>query len=216
MNYLYYGDNLDVLRRFGAAMAVILSCSQCLADDKAFGPRELAALVKPCVPLGWSISVKDEEVVLERGERIAIYNSIAMPPSGHEEEIRRRMRRDKLTITLRLELQMGQKEYERIANENKAATEKARKEAGGIKFMANSRFWRDHPHYNYRELPSFDLGHHSVVVTCEPEAVVFVGRRRKLHYLWMFKDAKVEEECQGILDDLGKLWRTYLRPAPQI
>lgn len=210
-------ETRDRITFVGFAIAAFLNCSQCLADDKTFGPQDLAALVKPCVPhgYGWSIEVKPDEVILERVERIEIYNSIAMPPSGHEEEIKRRMRKFALSISLRVEKPMEQEEYERIAKENKAAIEKARNEAGHMKFMGDAKFWRDHPQYNYRELPSFDLGRHSVLLTCEPEGVVFVGRQRNSRYLWMFKDAKIEAECQGIVDDLGKrLGRTYLRPAP--
>ena len=108
MNHLYCGDNLNVLRRYGTVITVILSCSQCLANDQAFGFRELAALVKPCVPHGWTVSVKAEEVVLERGQPIEIYNSIAMPGFRQKEEIQRRMRKCKLAISLRVAKPMEQ------------------------------------------------------------------------------------------------------------
>jgi hypothetical protein len=215
MNHLYCGNSRDFMRRYGAAIAVVFGCSQCIAKDMAFGPTELAAAVTPCIPSGWSISVKDQQVVLERDKQIEIYNSLQMPPSNHEEEIRRRMQKLKLVISLRVERRMSQEQYEDIVVGNKVAYENARKDnPKQIFFRPDSRYWQDHPEYNYyhRELPSFDLGHHSVVMTSQPEFVIFVGRRvvrPRGNYLFMFKDAKVEAECQGIIDKLGKLWRTY-------
>src|SRR6478672_10488543 len=158
--------NRNMLRRHYIAVAVICSCSQCAADEKLFGAHELISLVQPCMPHGWNVFVKVDEVVLERCERIEIYNSIAFPPSNHEEEIRRRLRKVKLSITLRVEQPMKQEEYESIARKNQAALEKVRKDFPFSKLMGDSRFWREHPQYQYRELPSFDLGHHSVVMAC--------------------------------------------------
>jgi hypothetical protein len=65
----------------------------------------------------------------------------------------------------------GQKEYDKLAKVNEAAIEKARKDDAvkhgkPRKFMVNAEFWRDNPQYGYRDLPSFDLGHHSVSTKC--------------------------------------------------
>jgi hypothetical protein len=99
MNQLYYGVNLAILRSCGIAIPTFLSCSACPGDESNFGANELATFVKPCVPAGWTISVRDTEVIQERSEKVEIYNSIAMPRLGQVKEIKRRMRRDKLSIT---------------------------------------------------------------------------------------------------------------------
>jgi len=211
------GPHPCMLRRYIIAISVILTCSYCLAGDKAFGPTDLTYAVKPFVPDGWSISIKEQDVVLERHEEIEVYNALQLP-STDDQEIRRHMKKSKLTISLRIERRMSQQEYEDIVAQNKIAYKRARKDnPKQIFFRPDSQYWRDHPEYNYyfQDLPSFDLGHHSVVMISEPRSAVFVGRRVVRagggNYVLMFKDAKVEAECQGVVDSLGTAWRTYLR-----
>ena len=79
---------------------------------------------------------------------------------------------------------------------NNAAAKKAAQDTGNSKFIGSREFWREHPEYGYREAPVFHDGQHSIFMD---DGLQFLG----------FWDLGVWRECDGVRDNLRRLFKPY-------
>jgi len=193
------------LVRLSAALIVILWCFQGFSEDRdesVLSPERLAARMRPRLSNGWTVAVKGEQVVVERRHVVEVYNGIALPgfssDAERREHIRPSVRREKFVISLRLGDRVSEEDYKRAFQRNMTAVKEARKDARRGKLMPDAQFWREHPEYGYRQLPSFDTGRQSIYMDCHLYGAP-----------WQFWDEAVAKECLAVIDDLGKLFRPY-------
>lgn len=175
--------------------------------------ESLAEVLRVRLPKGWTILVKDEQVVLERMEPVELYNGLALPGFNQEAEIKRRIFRVKLRITLRLGEHVTTEDFKQFTLKNDEAIDKVRKDRSDGKYMPDAKFWKEHPEYGFRELPILDAGRQSIYMestfgcirapTDDPRSAQAGGR------IMNFFDRRTDEECQGLIDGLGKLFRPY-------
>jgi hypothetical protein len=188
-------------------------------------PESLAALLRPRLPKGWTLSISKRRVALERDDPIELYNGLQLPNFSSEakrrEYLRPNVRREKLVISLSLGDRISQEEYDRIVAKNllavaqaNASTAKDNAKRRGIRMpvMPDEKLWQKQLEYGFRRTPSFDTGSQSIYIDCEPPGVVYVARPKHLKSVFQFWDKSVEKECQGVLEDLGMIFTTYKEP----
>ena len=102
-------------------------------------------------------------------------------------------------------------DYYPTRHQNGLAEEKAAKDTNNSRFFPDDTFWDEHPEYGYRRLPMFDTGSQSIYVESQPKYII--RRPNTLRQggtpLVAFWDKKVGDECQGIFEDLAKVFRAY-------
>jgi hypothetical protein len=179
------------------------------------GVESLAEIIQPMLPEGWKLSLNDGQVILERAEMIGVYNGLGLPAFHSDDEMRayvkRIVRYKKLTISLWLGKRIDAEAFNRMKATNSEAVSRARKDRDNLRFIPDDEFWLKHPQYGYVELPILDTGTNSVYMKCEPLGAILrpTKTKRPGGRIMAFWDKKVEGECQGIVDELGKIFSPY-------
>jgi hypothetical protein len=165
--------------------------------------ESLAAALRSIVPKGWKLSVQKDSVIIGREAQVEVFNAIGLPAFKTDAErrayVQPHVRKLNFTITLWLGEHLDKKEYDRAKRINEVAYEKARNDAAGKKLMPDEEFWRQHPEYGYRRLPSFqnDTGK-SIFMTVDP----YGGP-------WEFLSREAKSEVDGLVDRIGKQFTPY-------
>ena len=205
-------DIASKLARRVAFLSVVVFFIGAKAPE-ALDLNTLAAQLKRELPKGWNISIEKDRVVLRRAEPVELYNALAMPPFGEKEEIKRRVFRDKLTISFSLGDHITADEFKQMWKQDLAAVAQVRREKRLGKGSPDADFWKQHPEYGYKDLPMFDAGSKSIYLDsnypCLDNPAERADAPGTLCTITMFYDKHVGEECQGILDRLGKTYRPY-------
>lgn len=205
-------DIASKLARRVAFLSVVVFFIGAKAPE-ALDLNTLAAQLKRELPKGWNISIEKDRVVLRRAEPVELYNALAMPPFGEKEEIKRRVFRDKLTISFSLEDHITADEFKQMWKQDLAAVAQVRREKRLGKGSPDADFWKQHPEYGYKDLPMFDAGSKSIYLDSNYPCLYNPAERADapgtLCTITMFYDKHAGEECQGILDRLGKIYRPY-------
>jgi len=179
-------------------------------ESVASDVQSLASLIRPEIPKGWTLSVKENQVVIERTEPVEVYNGIALPSFATEAELRRyvrpSVRRERFTISLWSGNQMTKDEV-KLANErNSQALETVRRDRRDGKFMPDDAYWREHPGYGYQKIPSFYSKTQGIYMTVTVPPRPADGPRGAVIRFW---DESIEAECRQVLDNLSRHFDAY-------
>ncbi|HEY2839241.1 MAG TPA: hypothetical protein VGJ26_08840 [Pirellulales bacterium] len=175
----------------------------------------LANIIRPTLPKSWTLSIKDNRVILERDEPIELYNSLAMHGGDRKAQIKERVFKKKMTISLWVGEHMTKDELEKAYEKNNSALDEARKDKKDGKFMPDEKFFRANPKYGYRKTPIVEAGRSSIYMECEshcirmPIAGPRPPREEGKSYVIEFYDERIEKECQQFIDDVGNLFKPY-------
>jgi hypothetical protein len=199
-----------VLLGTASDLATVNSDQESRADSVIHNAESLAAVLRSRLPKGWNVVVNEEKVVIERIEPIQVFTGIGLPAFATEaklrEHIRPSVRTTKFVITLWLGDRLTNDEVNRAASKNEQAVEKARQDQENGKFMPNEEFWKNHPEYGFRKVPTYFNERHSVYVESTTRPRPLNGPRGMMIRFW---DEKVEDECRKVFDDLEKLFKQY-------
>jgi hypothetical protein len=179
-------------------------------ESVASDTQSLASLIRPEIPKGWTLSVKENQVVIERTEPVEVYNGIALPFFATEAEllryVRPSVRRERFIISLAFGNQMTKDEVMRANERNSQALETARRDRRDGKFMPDEAYWREHPEYAYQKIPSFYASTQSIYMTVTVQPRPAEGPRGAVIRFW---DESIEAECRQVLDNLSRHFDAY-------
>lgn len=195
-------------------LTLLIACAGADAPPVLTDTESLAELMRARLPSGWTISVKNESVVLDRKEPVELYNGLSLPRPGplRDEMIKRSLRREKLTITMWVGKHVTAEEFKKSEQIYHVALKQARKDLDDGKASPDAKFWKEHPEYGYRlePIPILDADRVSIYMIDNQGCISRpTAEPRPGGHVIAFFDERVEKECQGLIDDLGKLYRPY-------
>ena len=159
--------------------------------------------------------MKDDQVILEREEKIGWYNGLQLPYLKTEDELRAYVKPhvnyEKLVISLHLGKRIDAEAFKDLEKRNWNAVTRARNDRDDRSFMPDDTFWAANPRYGYQEEPILDAGTYSIYMNCQPVGAIRppTKRQRPGGRIVNYWDKAVGQECQGIIDELGKTFTTY-------
>jgi hypothetical protein len=195
----------------------LAACAGAEESPKVTDAKSLADLLRSRLPKGWTLSIKSDRVILDRDAPVELYNGVAMHSDDGEAQIKERAFRQSFQVTLWLGPRVTPEEFPAIADKNREAVEQARRDRNDGKFMPDDKFWQEHREYGHRELPILDTGDKGVYMdstrSCLFRPIAGTRSPKSPQGVIRFVDETVGAECQGVVDDLGRVFRPYKNSA---
>ena len=86
-HYHSYVGNASLCFRLAACLVLLSICAGSGVTPPLANAESLAELLRPRLPKGWTLLLKDEQVVLERTEPVELYNGLGLPAVNQDAEI---------------------------------------------------------------------------------------------------------------------------------
>ncbi len=181
-----------------ASLPPVVGVAATQPDTSPLIPAECVAAIEAKLPHGWYVVVVDDQIIVERVRRVAVYNGINLPEFESKEQLRAYVQEDALTVPYRLVLRFGnllnREAYDRltVANEASRAKVPPTKEI--------DRYLRQHPELPYYQLPIGYTAHASIYLD---ECIAHV------HGWFSFLEEAEGVECDGVFDAVTALFQKY-------